>query len=360
MHLGRTGSRFRTRYCADMSDWRRVRRQAERLIVSGRAVEAVDFVQSRLKGSDNRQLERLVVRLRHQAFDEVASANQGVDVWPPVFDERFDERGRIPEIHRSSLDVCALKAGVFGHGALVVRELFGPHDVQCLREAVRLSFRAYDRSRHGESVGRRNDWLHPHTLASTPEQRLNDRRWVRKASGVLAADSPRALSRLVRAVNAVGVSNMLFELFGERPALSVLKTTLRIVPPGRVVDHGWHQDGAFLGVDVRSINMWVALSECGDDAPTLQMVPRRFSSVLGSGGDESAFSWSMSTNEVKRLCEPDGPQWLHFSPGDVVFFDHLNLHSTGIREGMTRDRVAIEAWFFAPSGFPYDRIPLIV
>jgi hypothetical protein len=300
------------------------------------------------------------VRLRHQAFHEVVAETPPVASWPPSFEAMFVDDGRVPEIHRSDLDADVLKAGVFGRGALVVRELFGPGEVGRLREAVRESFRAYDRSDHGESPRRRDAWLHPHTLAETPEQRLDDRRWVRKASGVLAADSPRAMARLIAAVDGAGVSKVLAELFGERPALSVLKTTLRIVPPGRVVDHGWHQDGAFLGADVRSINMWVALSDCGVDAPTLQMVPRRLETVLGSGGEGSAFSWSMSTKDVETLCGPSGSQWLHFSAGDVVFFDHLNLHSTAIREGMTKDRLAIEAWFFAPSGFPYDRIPLIV
>jgi ectoine hydroxylase-related dioxygenase (phytanoyl-CoA dioxygenase family) len=329
-------------------------------MAAGRAREAVDLVQQAVEGRENLPLERLAVRLRHQAFHEVAALVPPESSWPPSFEARFADDGTIPEIHRSTLDVDTLKAGVFGCGALVVRELFDAEEVRRLREAVRASFRSYDRSEHGESPARRDAWLYPHTLAETPEQRLDDRRWVRKASGVLAADSPRALARLVHVTRSSGVSAILEDLFGERPALSVLKTTLRIVRPGRVVDHGWHQDGAFLGADVRSINMWVALSDCGEDAPTLQMVPRRLESVLGSGGEGSAFSWSMSTTEVESLCGPSGPQWLRFSAGDVVFFDHLNLHSTAIREGMTKDRLAIEAWFFAPSGFPYDRIPLIV
>lgn len=343
-----------------MAGWRSIRRRANHLVENGRALEAVDLVQSEITRRPRRQLERLAVRVRHRAFHDVAETAGHDTAWPPHFAVKFADDGRVPEIHRTELDAETLKAGVFGHGAIVVREMFGPDDVRALREAVRASFRAYDRSDHGRKVGRRDDWLHPHELASTPEQRFDDRRWVRKASGVLAADSPRALARLLGVVESSGIATTLTDFFGERPALSVLKTTLRIVKPGRVVDHGWHQDGAFLGGDVRSLNMWVALSDCGDDAPTLQMVPRRLPAVLGSGGEESAFSWSMSTKEVERLCGPDGPQWLRFTAGDVVFFDHLNLHSTAIREGMTQDRLAIEAWFFAPSAFPYDRIPLIV
>lgn len=343
-----------------MAGWRTIRRRVNRLVADGRSLEAVDLVQSAIASRPRRQLERLAVDVRHRAFHDVADTAGRTTTWPPEFSSRFADDGRVPEIRREQLDAESLRSGVFGHGAIVVREMFGPDDVRALREAVRASFRAYDASDHGRKVGRRNDWLHPHELASTPEQRLNDRRWVRKASGVLAADSPRALARLLGAVESAGIGVTLAEFFGERPALSVLKTTLRIVTPGRVVDHGWHQDGAFLGGDVRSLNMWVALSDCGDDAPTLQMVPRRLPAVLGSGGDESAFSWSMSTKDVEGMCGPDGPQWLRFSAGDVVFFDHLNLHSTAVREGMTQDRLAIEAWFFAPSAFPYDRIPLIV
>lgn len=318
------------------------------------------MVQSALGFAPNRHLERLAVRLRRQAFDEVSSSTGGVEVWPPSFAPVFDDVVGIPEIDRSELDLEKLKAGVFGRGSLIVRGLIDQDKVQLLSEAVINSFLAYDRSGHGESPKWRDDWLYPHTFDSTPEQRLKDRRWVRKASGVLVADSPRALARLVGTVDAVGVSAILAELFGERPSLSVLKTTLRRVCPDRTVDHGWHQDGAFLGSEVRSINMWIALSECGENAPSLKMVPRRLSSVLLPGGEGTIFDWSLSTSEVERLCEPESPQWLHFSAGDVIFFDHLNLHSTAIREGMTEERLAIEAWFFAPSRFPYDRIPLLV
>jgi hypothetical protein len=40
-----------------------------------------------------------------------------------------------------------------------------------------------------------------------------------------------------------------------------------------------------------------------------------------------------------------------FAPGDVLLFDHLNLHRTAVDPGMMRDRHAIEAWFLAPSTY---------
>jgi hypothetical protein len=47
-----------------------------------------------------------------------------------------------------------------------------------------------------------------------------------------------------------------------------------------------------------------------------------------------------------------------FSPGDALLFDHLFLHRTGVSSGMTRQRWAIETWFFAPSSYPDGQIPL--
>jgi len=48
-----------------------------------------------------------------------------------------------------------------------------------------------------------------------------------------------------------------------------------------------------------------------------------------------------------------------FGPGDALLFDHLLLHRTAVSPGMTRDRYAIESWFFAPSAFPVGQLPLL-
>ena len=55
-------------------------------------------------------------------------------------------------------------------------------------------------------------------------------------------------------------------------ASRVHKTTLRKADP--TVGGAWHQDGAFMG-DVRALNLWLSLSRCGDEAPGLDIVPRR-------------------------------------------------------------------------------------
>ncbi len=40
-------------------------------------------------------------------------------------------------------------------------------------------------------------------------------------------------------------------------------------------------------------------------------------------------------------------------------FDDRNLHATACSPEMTNVRYAIEAWFFAPSMYPSDQVPVV-
>jgi hypothetical protein len=48
-----------------------------------------------------------------------------------------------------------------------------------------------------------------------------------------------------------------------------------------------------------------------------------------------------------------------FAPGDALFFDGMCVHQTGATPTMARIRYAIESWFFAPSTYPLEWIPLV-
>ncbi len=104
------------------------------------------------------------------------------------------------------------------------------------------------------------------------------RAWVRASGALWTADSPRMLFELLDVVDATGIGALVEGYFGERPALSANKCTLRRVPADASTN--WHQDGAFLGRDVTTLNLWLALSPCGADAPGLDIVPRRFDDIL--------------------------------------------------------------------------------
>ncbi len=122
----------------------------------------------------------------------------------------------------------------------------------------------------------RDDWeadVEPELSPFQPAEQypfgVYERAFAYHGNGVLGVDSPRAMFEMTEALDAAGMRTIMTDYFGERPAFSVKKTTLRRTEPGSLA--GWHQDGAFLGVDTRALNIWTALSPCGIDAPSLDI-----------------------------------------------------------------------------------------
>jgi ectoine hydroxylase-related dioxygenase (phytanoyl-CoA dioxygenase family) len=186
---------------------------------------------------------------------------------------------------------------------------------------------------------------------------LLGRNWVAGSGGVLAADSPRLLFRLFETYEEVGLRQVIAGYLGERPVLSANKCTLRRVPLTASTD--WHQDGAFLGRGIRVLNVWIALTDCGVDAPGLDLLPRRFDRIVETGTGGAYFDWAVGPAVVERLAV-DGPVVRpEFRAGDAVLFDEMYLHRTAIDATMTRPRYAIESWFFAPTSYPPGQVPLV-
>jgi hypothetical protein len=112
--------------------------------------------------------------------------------------------------------------------------------------------------------------------------------------------------------------------------------------------------------DVKALNLWLALSHCGDDAPGLDLVPRRLDGHVDTETDEA-----MMTNQVSQRTAEEaaaGRPILRpvFEPGDALLFDELFLHKTASERTMRKPRYAIENWFFGGSGFPDGYVPLTV
>ena len=119
------------------------------------------------------------------------------------------------------------------------------------------------------------------------------------------------------------------------------------------------QDGSFLGSGIRTVDVWVALSECGSETstPGLGIVPRRVVRVLPTkvAGENPISVGAAGLAEVLQGSSPHRPT---FGVGDALLFDELFLHSTDVTEGMTRDLYALESWFFTPSAFPSMYVPM--
>jgi hypothetical protein len=108
---------------------------------------------------------------------------------------------------------------------------------------------------------------------------------------------------------------------------------------------------------VRALNLWVSLSDCGADAPGLDLVPRRLDGYVATGAE---LDWTVSDPEARRAAGEAGVLRPIFKPGDAMFFDELFLHKTGSDPAMSKPRFAIESWFFGASKFPGEYAPLAV
>ena len=261
------------------------------------------------------------------------------------------------------LDAQVLRDGILRHGSLLVRGAVPTERVERLIEGTDRAMTARDDFVPGD-VERTTPWYEPFRPdpsypAVMNRQLGNRRKWVRDAGGVWAADSPRMLFELFDTLHASGLGEVITGYLGERPALAVDKCTLRRV--GLDTSTDWHQDGAFLGSGIRTVNLWLALSHCGIDAPGLDLVPARLDRIVETGTEGATFGWSVGPGVVARVAADAGAPVARpvFEPGDVLFFDDLFLHRTAIDPAMTRERYAVESWFFAPSAYPEQYVPLV-
>ncbi len=332
---------------------------ADALEESGRMLEALAalVVAGRLRR--DAALERRLVRLRQAAGLQLDGA-LAPTAWPHW---RLDDVPAPPagpvEVAAADFDARVLKSGLLRNGHVLVRGLVPPARVERLRTAVQQAFHAAEVAYAGGPTSETLPWCDP--LEGIP-QGDEHRFAVRAAQGILACDSPRALFELTETLHDLGLDDLIASYFGERPALSAKKCTLRRADASdvRVRHASWHQDGAFLGDGIRTLNLWFALTRCGTDAPGMEMVPARLDNLLSRGGAGAHFDWTVSTETLRREL-PGVSIWRpEFEEGDVLFFDHLFLHRTAAYEHMANLRYAIESWFFAPSVYADDPATLLV
>jgi hypothetical protein len=302
-------------------------------------VRAIDTLTCVNRARRDVDVERRLLRLRRDAFAHADGGAPRLASSCSRASVPIDPAARLPAVPVERLTAEIARSAIDSHGSLIVRGLFDGDTVAKLRGSVDGAFAARaaasDPSSHGSG------WYEELALPAGA-----DRDFV-AADGVLAADSPRGFFDMLDAFSRVGMRNLLGEFFGEPAALSFEKTTLRRVEPG--VSGSWHQDGAFLGAAVRSLNVWVALSRCGDDAPSLEVVQRRIPRIVPTG---FYFDWDVADSTIAREFPGLVPAAPRFEAGDAMLFDHFCLHRTARRPDMPHPRYAIESWFFAPSAFP--------
>jgi hypothetical protein len=326
---------------------------ADVLEAEGLHLAAIELLTRRNRKARDIALEERLVRLRHRAFT-VLAADDGRESWPPDVPDLFAGVQGPPEVEAAELSAETLGAGIVHHGCLLVRGLLPPDKVALLTADIDEAFAVSAPTEEGAAPVPVPPWYVPFT-PDKPYTIGMARSWVREGGGVYTVDSPPALFDVLEVFEQVGVRRAIEGYLGERPVLSVKKWTLRRVPIESGTD--WHQDGAFIGREVRSVNVWLALSECGVDAPSLDVVPKRLD-LVETGTEGAQFDWSVGPGVVERVSGDAPVVRPTFRAGDALLFDHLFLHRTGVSPGMTRERYAIESWFFAPTGYPGPQIPI--
>ena len=335
-----------------LTDVDRTVARAAALVDDGRTHAAIEVLTDANRAQRHPVLEQALVDVRHRGF--AAVPRLPVEALPgPVAPVPTVEP--LPEIDPVDLDLDALRDGLARHGCVLVRGLLDPDRAAELAtgiDAALDAFDAFDDPTQDHDPG----WYTPFVPQPGAYRVGGRRKWVRASGAVWTADSPRMLGALTDLIERSGIGELVTAYLGERPALSANKCTLRRVP--LTAQAGWHQDGAFLGEAVRTLNLWLALDHCGTDAPGIDVVPKRFDRVVPAGTEGATFDWSVAPDVVAREAGTTTVVRPEFAPGDALLFDHLLLHSTAVTEAMTRERHAIETWFFSPSAYPEGQIPL--
>ena len=268
------------------------------------------------------------------------------------------ERG-VPEINVNELTIDSLRAAISEHGALIVRDMFPKAPMDTL---IKAADNVIDACLDSGSTPTINTYYNPpgnlRTIMPKKDRELgNTRSFHRESGSAMCVEAPSVAEALLQLYEAHGLKELIGLYLGEPPCLSVKKWVLRRskLP---VAEAGWHQDGAFMGTNLNSLNMWMPLNECGGStgAPSMDVVPQRLNKIASAAGAQ--FDWSVSDSQVSSRLINSQPLAPTFSAGDVFFFDHFYLHRTQYRPDFTKLRYAVETWFFGASSFPKNQIPI--
>ncbi len=327
--------------------------EAEALEAEGKLFEAIDRLTELNRAQRDPNVERELRRVRHLAGIELLETAPENPVYPEpaATVPARGEQSRCPEVTPAELTPETLRAAFLEAGCLLVRDVMD--DDKALQLAADID--------HSFEVRKERGYGNPDPDGFYDEMRPEDpfkiaeRDWIEEGGGVLAADSPKMLFDMLDTFERANLRKVIESYLGEKPAISAQKCTLRKATPD--VGGGWHQDGKFMG-DVRSINVWLSLSRCGDVAPSMDVVPVRLEEFAEIGGPGTYLDFQISDVTADKLAGDIGVVRPIFNPGDALLFDHMFLHQTGSDPSMPNPRYAIESWFFGPSSYPENYVPI--
>jgi hypothetical protein len=81
--------------------------------------------------------------------------------------------------------------------------------------------------------------------------------------------------------------------------------------------------------------------------------------LVETGSHGALFDWAVGDGLADELAIDAPVIRPVFNAGDALLFDDLLLHRTGISPGMDTNRYALEHWFFSPSHYPAEQLPIL-
>jgi hypothetical protein len=328
--------------------------EADRLVAAGRLSDAVDRLAAGYRASADPALAIRLVDLRQEAARSYVPG-PGRSPWPPAYGDSFPHlSGGLPETGAAGLTSDVLGGAVAHHGALIVRGMFDHAQVRHSVDVIDHAQAARD-SGSGEAV--HCGWYRPFPSDVQRHEALRER--AAAAGGTWLADSPMSTAQVLDDLASVGVIDAISGHLGERPFFSLQKSVMRRIQAKNGIAT-WHQDGSFLDADVRTMNVWVALSRCGGDYPSpgLEVIPRRLDEILPV--QERPTPYAIPFDVIREIASETPAMRPEFAPGDAILFDERFLHRTYFGPSMSEPRYALECWFFAPSHPASGYLPFLV
>lgn len=271
----------------------------------------------------------------------------------------------IPEIDVRDLTNEAVVSAMYYYGAIIVRNFFDPakalgfqQDIDCVMDSAKAYAEAVaDDGPDDRSTTQKSYFMPVPKGAGLKREKAHV--FLSSSGSIETFLSPKVSQELMDNFERVGLRGILQKYFRDEPCVSFQKCVLRRAEP---LPHKaeWHQDGAFMDQGIQSLNVWVALTDCGDgtESPGMDLIPKRLTKVIKPGTNGAAFSWSVSGATVAETFPDIVPARPYFGAGDALFFDHFNLHATSSDPAFTQPRYAIETWFFSKSRCAKNQTPV--
>lgn len=262
---------------------------------------------------------------------------------------RYNTHMKYPELtfSRDNLDLPGIVQGLNNHGCVLLKQLFPGDFLKSLLPRAVESFEHWEANlpQMPEAV-QKYYAMHNNQL---PSYEL-----TRKGENPLLIYHLFLSSPLVDIMHAV---------LGATYYMSMIHTVVRRQMPSRPKDFTqYHQDGYFFNPEWRVIHCWFPIVNCGEDAPSLELIPAGLKDIRPSShkpfkGDHYYDNRDLDMDTDILPYFPKETFWtMVLEPGDAILYDNFALHRTYCTPEMTQARYNLEIRFVPDVDLPKDLI----